>query len=529
MTPTRTLALLLSLFALRGIALLCVLPPGEMWDEYSHLAYVDHWAQTAAPAVYGRTAVDPAFLAALVRVPQPPPVPFGRTYADFWAARGGRAVPASLPLYEAQHPFLYYALAAPVYRACGGRSDLPAAVAALRSINLGCGAVALLLILRWLARATPDAAVLLLLGSWVALQPLLLLNVVRVANDAMAFLLGTAVVVTALDLRRPGFRPRLLALAVLLPLAVLAKATNAALVPVVVIAVATARRPAVGLLIVGVVTAAVLAPYVAGNLHTFGVVTPMQEAVANHRAGRSTWAVLTAAPPWRWPAWAASWWVVDGLWVGGWSFLQPPRLLEAAYAAAVATAATAAVVRWRRLPLPAGSRWLAVAVVACTHLGLMWHAAQSYAAWDGRVLTNPWYAAVALPWWLILLGCGGLALPRQPRRWVMLGVPAVFVAAEAFGVFWRMVPAYYDAPPSVLALRRMASVHPAALGPPTAIGCGVATVAVLVVLARSAVGRTGPGPTPSPNAIARPAPSPGPPGEGWGESARQTAWSAKTP
>ncbi len=181
------------------MVLACVLPPGEMWDEYATWPHVDHWAATGRPAVYGRTTVDPAFLAAVARLPQPPPASFARTYGPFWAGAAAPPLPPPLGLYEAQHPFLYYALAAPVYRACGGRANLPAAVAALRLVNLACGTAAVALVLGWLAaNVAPAAAVVL--GCWVTLQPLLLLNVVRVANDGPAFLLGTAVVVAALDL-----------------------------------------------------------------------------------------------------------------------------------------------------------------------------------------------------------------------------------------------------------------------------------------------------------------------------------------
>ena len=489
MNVPRVTRLLLALFVLRGVVLLCALPPAEMWDEYSHLAHVDHWATTGRPAVYGRTAVDPAFLVASARLPQPSAAGFGRTYAAFWSGLPAPPLPASLGLYEAQHPFLYYALAAPIYRAAGGRSDLPAAVAVLRAVNLACGTAALALILRWLIRnvAGPGA---LLLGCWVAWQPLLLLNVVRVANDALAYLLGTAVVVIALDLRRPRWWPRVAALAVLLPLAILAKVTNATLLPAVAVAMVIAAmrgsaRPwtvVAAAALVAIVTAAVLGPYVAVNLHLFGLATPMQEAVANRAAGRSLWTVLTATPPTRWPVWAASWWVANALWVGGWSFLSPPRVLVVAYAALLATAAVATVARWRRLPLSSPSRWTAVAVVLCAHVGLMVHGAESYAAWGGRPSTNPWYAAVAVPWWLVLLGCGGLSLPWPAvRRLLMLGVPAVCLSTEAFGLFHQMLPTYYAAPPlSLTGLRRMATLHPAVLGPPTFLAA-IAATAVLVV------------------------------------------------
>ncbi len=227
----------------------------------------------------------------------------------------------------------------------------------------------------------------------------------------------------------------------------------------------------------------------ASNLHRFGLPTPMQEAVANRAAGRSTWAVLTAAPARLWPVWAASWWVTNGLWVGGWSFLRPPRACVVAYAVAVAVAGSAAVVRWRSLPVSPAARWSALAVVACVHAGLMVHATESFAAWNGRVFTNPWYAAVAVPWWLVLLGCGGLSVPwRDVRRGLLLGVPALFVTTEAVGVLGRMVPAYYAAGlGSPLAWMRMSAIHSTVLGPATLAGAAVLSAVLTVLLARHAV------------------------------------------
>ncbi len=491
--------LLLAVFFARGVVLACVLPPGEMWDEYSHLAHVDQWAVTGRPAEYATTTVDPAFLAAMARLPQPPPAAFARTYGPFWTGAAAPPIPPKLGLYEAQHPFLYYALAAPVYRACGGRADLPAAVDALRLINLACGTAALALVLGWLGRNVAPAAAVVL-GCWVAFQPLLLLNVVRVANDGPAFLFGTAVVVAAFDLRR-RFWVHAIAVAVLLPVAILFKVTNAALLPVVVLlmGIAVAGRTvrpaaaAAALILIGTVTAAALWPSLASNMDRFGLPTPMQEAIANRDAGRSAWAVLTAAPPRLWPVWATSWWVTNGLWVGGWSFLRPPRAYVIAYAAAVAVAGSAVVVRWRSLPLSAAARWSAVAVVGCVHVGLMVHATESFAAWGGRVFTNPWYAAVAVPWWLVLLGCGGLSLPwPAARRGLMLGVPVLFVTTEAIGVFGRMLPAYYG-PGWGSMPTRMGTLHSVATGPATLATAAVLTAVLTVLIARAAAAVTADG------------------------------------
>jgi hypothetical protein len=491
--------LLLALFFLRGIALTCALPPGEMWDESAHLAYVDHYAAAGHPAVFGQTLVDPAFRAAISALPQPPAAGFGPTYAQFWSRAPAPPV-ATAALYEAQQPFLYYAVSTPIYRATGRRSNLIAAVAALRLVNLAFGTAALALILRWLSRTVPGPSAFML-GGWVALQPLLLLNTVRVANDALACLLGTVVIVTALDLQRPRFWPRVIVLAATLPLAILAKFTNAALLPVVLVAIAMiairrTRSPraalAAGTLVVAA-TAVVLAPYVASNLRTFGLVTPMQEAVVNHAAGRSAWRILTAVPTWRWPGWSEAWWVAHGLWVGGWSFLRPPVPCVFAYRLALGIAGGFTLCRWRMLPVPPVAKWTLVTLLACVQLGLMVHAAESFVAWNGRVTTNSWYAAVAVPWALILLGSGGLVIRHVwLRRAVMSAVPTIFVVTEAWGLFGSMLPTYYVATPlSSVCLRRMAILHPAVLGAATFVAAVGLTVVLLVVVGWRSVRMSG--------------------------------------
>src|SRR5579875_2519048 len=82
-----SMALLVAMFLLRGIALACILPPFEGWDEFSHVAYIDHYASTGHPAILGQTNADPAFVAAALQLPQPRPISFAVNYAPSWHGR----------------------------------------------------------------------------------------------------------------------------------------------------------------------------------------------------------------------------------------------------------------------------------------------------------------------------------------------------------------------------------------------------------------------------------------------------------
>ena len=57
----RTRFLLVALVLCRGLVWLCVLPPFEGWDEYQHVGYVQHVAETGRAAVLGETNVPASF------------------------------------------------------------------------------------------------------------------------------------------------------------------------------------------------------------------------------------------------------------------------------------------------------------------------------------------------------------------------------------------------------------------------------------------------------------------------------------
>jgi hypothetical protein len=498
--------LLLMIFVVRGVILLCVVPPFEGWDEYQHLGYIDYCAQYGKDPVLGEAQLDPAFSRAVARFPQPSAGTvfqtlgeFGIiTYQEYW--KSGPPTPSGsesrIPLYEAQHPPLYYRLMAPVYRWCGGRSNMGLAVAVLRGINVGLGALALACILWWIRRALAPA-VGLPAGLCAIMHPLLMQDVVRVANDPLALLLGTVVIGAGLSLGRGRFWPPCLLIAAALPLGVLAKATDLTLLPAVLAAVAfcawrrevTWKHAAGGALLIGAALGAIAGPYFVFNLRHFGVLTPMIEALANHQARRSFASVILAFPAGQWPGWTWRWWVRD-FWTGGWTFLTPPKVLVTAHqllVAALALAAAAALAlkhARRRWPLPLGRVAGILVVLACINAGLIYHASASYSA-RGVVFTCAWYAAMGLPWLLILLAAGTVALiPRRSVATVLMTLlPGLYLVTEAYVLLARMIPAYGGGL-SWKALQRLASLRPEWLGFPVFLGAQAVLAALLVGVAR---------------------------------------------
>jgi hypothetical protein len=107
------------------------------------------------------------------------------------------------------------------------------------------------------------------------------------------------------------------------------------------------------------------------------------------------------------------------------------------------------------------------------------HAIESLIAWGG-CSTMPYYVAPALPWILAVIASGALAWRRSRLGYAMaLAMPAFFVLVEFFDEFGRMVDAYSQENLSVAALRRLATLHPAALRLPTLM---VATAVTLILL-----------------------------------------------
>jgi hypothetical protein len=373
---------------------------------------------------------------------------------------------------------------APVYRMVGGRDHLVTAFSIFRLINLSFGCMAVCLIFRSMARVEVRPAGVLI-GSWIALHPLLIVNTVRVANDSLAFLFGTVVVSTALRVCRSCWKFPSLVIAIALPLAILTKSTNLILVPLMPVflfaAVAQgvrASKAVAGFFLISIFSGLLLAPYFCHNFLHYGSFTLMAEAVANRAAGRSFSAVWSAFPIRQLPLMAASWWVVNGLWVGGWSFLRPPRVFQLAYALLLGICAMSVLKHRKRLAPSIPFQTIVICLVVSVQCALTVHAVESYSA-TGRVMTNPWYAAIAIPWVLVIFGCGANEIRhRWLRRVVLFGLPALFLAADCYGIFGLMMPAYYCAPVfGRLCFQRMTCLHPAYLGPFTLLASGSLLVA----------------------------------------------------
>jgi hypothetical protein len=512
--------LLFALVVVRGVVLMCVLPPFEGWDEYQHVAYVQHLRDAGRAPVAGQSVVSPALLAEAVKFPHPDSAVrdllggVGAVgYGSFWALSQTHGAPTfrDLPvsLYQAQHGPLSYRVLQPAFAALGGIGSLRSSIAGMRLVNLlltaGAVGLAVACLRRQLLRRR-DAA---LIGLALATHPLFLLNGVRVANDALGVFLATLTVwlgltlsSTGTNLRRSRLTVAWLATGALTGLAVLAKATNFALVPftgfcVLMLAIrakADARRSLIAGAALALGFVAVMQSEIRFNLEHYGSLSAMQEAAVNHRRGLGPADLLKTAASIPWTKTITQLWDRRMFFAGGWSFLHSHPRAVGAYRDVVAiglfgwaSGALAWVARRRdggRLFANPGAAPACAVLVASYTAALAYHMVQSKLAW-GASSTGPWYASPALPWFLTLVVVGGLRWPLgdRLRPAFPLALVGASLAAEFIGLFGQMVPAYTGYAAWPVAFARLSWLQPWWLGSPTLIAAAAVEVATLAALA----------------------------------------------
>jgi hypothetical protein len=454
--------LLLGLVLARGLVYLCVIPPFEGWDEYQHVAYVTHILETGQPAVFGKTEVPhsllkamlPAFPQPLCALQQLDARQNALGYEAYWSRQA--VDPSPLPpcdpaaagirlkLYQAQHSWWYYALVTPLFAGLGGVNDLRRSVGGLRLANLLLTVAAVWVFLEVVDRRVRSRRIAAWIGLAIAAQPLFLLNVVRVSSDALGVLLATLVMALAIGVNERRMTLRMGLMGVLAGMAILTKATNWSLAPILaaswIFAIIRNRPTVLHALAAGATAAVGLAmmvgPEIAYNMATYGLPSPMQEAIVNSQHGRGPGTLLHLAGIYSWTGMARWMWLQGVLIRGGWSLIAPFKdLVKFYYWAAVAgilgwawwlaqlgighgLSRVRGRYRWDVAKAPRAifdSLWTPTAcVVFCASVtgALGYHAIQSFLAW-GQSTTCAWYTAAALPWFQILAVRGALAWPSN--------------------------------------------------------------------------------------------------------------------
>jgi hypothetical protein len=505
--------ILVALVLCRGLVLLCVMPPFEGWDEFQHVAYIVHLCETGQRPILGETIVPQSLQSRLSAFPH------GHyalkmlqstgavDYTSFWnrpdlalARSAKRADSTPLPLYEAQHSPFFYSLAAPIFTLAGGVSDLRMSIGMVRFANLLLTAASVWIALGIADRLIRDRALYGLCSLLIALQPLFLINGVRVANDALGLFLATSAIAVALDRRTFRSRASMFALGLLVGLAALAKSVNLGLIPFVLICAVVAHRPgrvgrevsnrwfpALGATLL--LLSGFLVPTFAEfreNLARYGSFTVMQESVQNRRAGRGLTDLARATASVPWVKWTRNLWLRKNIIAGGWSWAGDSQVTQDRHELLLGLALAGWAWTWRhrvRVRVAAifvERRGPVLCAVLCASysVALAFHSVQSQLAWGMRA-TNPWYAASVLPMFLLLVAGGAYVWPIGRLRVVLpLSIALFYLDSECSTVLGSMTSLYTAQAGWSTALARLAFLQPGVLGTPTLC---VAVVAVLLM------------------------------------------------
>ncbi len=247
-------ALVWAMFIVKGLLYAAVTPLWEGFDEPFHFAYVQSLAAAHQLPEFGEARVGADVAESTAYVPLPDLMPaLGAadeklTYRDYWqmdqARRAGvmeklrrleasadTLTPSDVPLYQVQHPPLYYASCVPVYEAMGGLNIVDK-VFALRIFSV---LLASLCVIAAAVTAREDAPLTRMCAGFVALWPVLYIDVARVGNDSLGVALYSLLFAAMM---RFGERPslaRAVAAGVVLGLGLLTKAYFLPAIPAVIL------------------------------------------------------------------------------------------------------------------------------------------------------------------------------------------------------------------------------------------------------------------------------------------------------
>ena len=504
--------LLITLFCTRACLLACILPPSSGWDEYQHFAYFEYFRENHHAAVFGDAVVPASVCEAASRYPQPRDAAaqlqsYGaKEYDDYWNVSPfePQREPQPKPplLYEAQHPLLYYVMLSPLYAAAGGVHRFAATTAILRLANIAMTAGALTLFLLLVGRCCRRTSDAMVIGLWVTLQPLFLVNATRVANDSLAILIGTTCIVWAATVAMPAERKRwpiLLhagALGLLLGCGVLIKAIDLGLLPVTCLCIMYAairygagwRQALASAAVMTVAVICVIQHYVLFNLRHFGLPFPLYESVMLHREHLSLREELALVPPLRhWWNVLVIWIFTWGLWIGAWRFLLPRYALQLFHGLCLTVAAlgfpiAAILQRRRRVPGDFSifqHRLLPVALLVTASIlsEMSVHMVQTSVFNRVPSLSPPWYLSLAIPWMMTTFAVGALHYKRTPLRYgVAFIVPILFVFTELFYSVVKLPHVLVLKPFNSAGLHRLAMLQSKFMGTPTLLSCLLATI-----------------------------------------------------
>jgi 4-amino-4-deoxy-L-arabinose transferase-like glycosyltransferase len=456
--PRALIALMLLSSLLLGLAQAALIPPFEGFDEHGHYSYIQQVAETGRwPRLNDRMSKDVDDYLALA--PGPDSIPRQWTHHQFFAAptsviaaardwiqsprpqpRG--FTPGGIENWQAQHPPLYYALMAPVYRATGTLS-FAGQMFALRACSylLAWAGLCIVAVAAWRGAIPERAAapVLLAIAAWPLIFPMWFPEMGRIGNDSLIMVFAALLFWLAWRIVAAGTTLHFILLGLVLGLALLTKATflPVAAAILAVLGLHALLRDVPGqrterLIKSCLATAIMLAIggwWFASKLIETGSMIGSSDVVRMHASGGLIAGLMAnlrpidlVLMPWGF--------VASFLWAGTWSFVVPPRVFLLPLVALLAALGYGA---WRMLRRHGVHPVDGFALLtAALFLGaLTYHSAVALSTASG---TSPaWYLHSLAPILALLVGYGlyGAAQVRWLKAALALLMlyPPLFLAA----------------------------------------------------------------------------------------------------
>ena len=506
-----------ALILVRGILVLCVLPPFEGWDEFSHISYVVYIKEQKQLPILGSSNMPESMAGMLTSYPHP----WGdwaqtgmngwgsEKYDAYWKPRPSEQTPRwPVPIYEAAQPPLYYLIALPFWAVLSHWSDL-AAIYGLRVVNVFFLALGGFVFLQALGKCIPSLKHRIMIGLLVGVYPVFVITGARVSNDALAILFTSLTfyfMVTALAEKERPHRA-LLAASVWLALGGLTKVNVLIMAPALVACIAicwyqkkmdmlTALKT---LAVCSAIIVGILAPLYVYNYAISHEVYHFTKVLSGNIQGRSTLWAWSHFFQIEWSSYLRKWLFTRDLWNSGWSDLRPPGFLAIPYKIFLygfwlLVLASGLRRGWSRRPSSKPLEYLFrdnahLVFSACMVLSMV--AAQVYLAtmtlanW-GIIFVTPSYFMIVLPVWTALVYQAALFVgPRFALRcaFVLIGL---YVLAELVGTLFIMPRAFTDSSSLPVMWARTAVVHPVFPGPWSILPCLLLIGGLLIYLFRMA-------------------------------------------
>ena len=507
----------------RGVFVLCVLPPFEGWDEFSHIAYVVYLRETGELPQPESSNTPRSMAPMLERYPHPwgSWVQTGtngwgtREYKTFWEpqAQGEPTELRPVPLYEAAQPPFYYLVALPCWITFSRLSDL-SGIYALRVLNVLFLGGAVFIFLQALRSCIPGIGHRIAIGLLIGFCPLFVITAARVSNDALAIFFSSLTfyfLIRALTV--DARRARWFAFAsVFLGLGIATKANVMAMIPPVAVSICwlTYRKelqPAAALKLAAtcaLIVIAVLAPlyiYYAVKMYQFYSPTRILSSHSQDKTTLWMWGHFFHVG---WSTYLREWLFTRELWNSGWSALTAPTWLTFPYriflyAFWLVVVASGLWRGWRRQPpndhpeyLFGNSKFLILfGVSVLSMLGALAYFATMVLANWGHVFVTPSYFMIVFPAWTCLVYQAALLVRRSFAFWSAGILTALYVVAEIVGTLWVMPSAFSATTSLPMMWSRTISFHPVFPNPWFIIPCLAVIVGLTIYVllcARNGVG-----------------------------------------